>query len=160
MLKFRSMCVGVEQKGTGQYSFVDDPRVTKVDKILRATSIDELPQFINILRGDMSLIGFRPPLTYHPWTFDEYTEEQKRMFAIRPGITGWAQVNGRKEVEWHERINLNIWYVDNMSLVVDAKILFKIVFKILKNGDNVNHGVTVIPNGEYYDKYDETESAD
>ena len=114
--KFRSMCVGAEKIGTGQYSFSDDPRVTRVGKIIRATSLDELPQLINVLKGDMSFIGPRPPLTYHPWPVDEYTPEQLRMFEVRPGITGWAQVNGRKEVEWHERIRLNVWYVDNCSL--------------------------------------------
>ena len=96
--KFRSMCVGAEQMGTGQYSFKDDMRVTRVGKIIRATSIDELPQLFNILKGEMSLVGFRPPLTYHPWEYDKYTDEQKRMFDVRPGMNGWAQINGRKEV--------------------------------------------------------------
>lgn len=147
--KFRSMCVGAEQTGSGQYSFEGDPRVTKVGKFIRATSIDELPQLFNILKGDMSFIGPRPPLTYHPWEISEYTKEQLRMFEVRPGITGWAQVNGRKEVEWHERIRLNVWYVDNASLLLDIKILFLTFFKVLKNEDNQNHGVTVIPNSEY-----------
>lgn len=144
--KFRSMCVGAEQMGTGQYSFKDDMRVTRVGKIIRATSIDELPQLFNILKGEMSLVGFRPPLTYHPWPIDEYTREQLRMFKVRPGITGWAQVNGRKGVEWHERIKLNIYYVDHCSLWLDIKILFMTVLKVLKNEDNINHGVTVDPN--------------
>ena len=95
-LKFRSMCVGAEHTGSGVYSGKDDTRVTRLGRILRATSIDELPQLINILKGDMSLIGPRPPLTYHPWPYEEYTEQQKRMFEVRPGITGWAQINGRK----------------------------------------------------------------
>lgn len=151
--KFRSMCVGAEQMGTGQYSFSGDPRVTRVGKILRATSLDELPQLINILKGDMSFIGPRPPLTYHPWELSEYTEEQLRMFEVRPGITGWAQVNGRKEVEWHERIRLNVWYVDNCSLLLDIKIFFLTLLKVVKNEDNMNHGVTVI-------KEDEEESVD
>ncbi len=141
--KFRSMCVGAEQIGTGQYSFADDPRVTKVGRFIRATSIDELPQLVNILKGDMSFVGPRPPLTYHPWDISEYTEEQFHMFDVRPGITGWAQVHGRKEVEWHERIRLNVWYVNNVSLLLDIKILFMTVAKVLKNEDNVNVGVTV-----------------
>ena len=87
-LKFRSMCVGAEHTGSGVYSGKNDARVTRLGRILRATSIDELPQLINILRGDMSLIGPRPPLTYHPWPYEEYTEQQKRMFEVRPGITG------------------------------------------------------------------------
>lgn len=147
--KFRSMCVGAEQTGTGQYSFSGDPRVTRVGKFIRATSIDELPQLVNVLKGEMSFVGPRPPLTYHPWELGEYTDEQFRMFEVRPGITGWAQVNGRKEVEWHERIRLNVWYVDHISLLLDIKIIFLTFFKVLKNEDNQNHGVTVIPNDEY-----------
>ena len=142
--KFRSMCVGAEQKGSGVYSGKGDARVTKVGKILRATSLDELPQFFNLLKGDMSLVGPRPPLTYHPWTWDKYTEEQKRMFEVRPGITGWAQINGRKEVEWDKRIKLNIWYVDHISMWLDIKILFKTVFKVFSNADNENTGATVV----------------
>lgn len=141
--KFRSMCENAEHMGTGQYSFADDMRVTKVGKILRATSIDELPQLVNILKGEMSFIGPRPPLTYHPWNISEYTDEQLRMFEVRPGITGWAQVNGRKHTEWHERIRLNVYYVDNMSLFLDIKILFMTVFSVLKNKDNVNVTETV-----------------
>lgn len=144
--KFRSMCVGAEQTGTGQYSFEGDPRVTKVGKFIRATSLDELPQLINILKGEMSFVGPRPPLTYHPWELSEYTDEQLRMFEVRPGITGWAQVNGRKEVEWHQRIKLNVYYVDHCSLLLDIKIIFLTFVKVIKNENNVNHGVTVDPN--------------
>ena len=143
MYKFRSMVVGAEQTGSGVYSGKDDARVTKVGKIIRATSIDELPQMINILKGDMSLIGPRPPLTYHPWPIEDYTEQQRRMFEVRPGITGWAQVNGRKEVEWHKRIELNVWYVDHISFLLDIKILFMTVFKVVTNADNENSGATV-----------------
>lgn len=142
--KFRSMCVGAEQTGSGVYSGKGDARVTKVGKILRATSLDELPQFFNLLKGDMSLVGPRPPLTYHPWTWDKYTDEQKRMFDVRPGITGWAQVNGRKDVEWNKRIKLNVWYVDHVSLWLDIKILFMTVFKVFSNADNENKGATVV----------------
>ncbi|MBQ8302260.1 MAG: sugar transferase [Clostridia bacterium] len=141
--KFRSMCVNAEHTGTGVYSEKGDARVTRVGRILRATSIDELPQLINILSGDMSFIGPRPPLTYHPWPIEEYTEEQLRMFEVRPGITGWAQVNGRKNVEWNRRIQLNVWYVDNLSMWLDIKIAFMTVFKVLANADNVSEGTTV-----------------
>ena len=141
--KFRSMCENAEQMGTGQYSFAGDMRVTRVGKIIRATSIDELPQLINVLKGEMSLIGFRPPLTYHPWPLEEYTDEQLRMFEARPGITGWAQVHGRKDVEWHERIRLNIYYIDHMSLWIDIKILFLTFINVFMNKDNVNVTVTV-----------------
>lgn len=139
--KFRSMCVGAEKGGV--YSDNNDKRVTKVGNILRKTSIDELPQAINILKGDMSFVGPRPPLTYHPWPIDQYTDEQRRMFNVRPGITGWAQVNGRKAVEWNRRIELNNWYVDNVSFWLDIKICFMTVFKVFTNADNENVGETV-----------------
>ena len=141
--KFRSMCVGAENMEGGVYSGKGDSRVTKVGKILRATSLDELPQFFNLLKGDMSLVGPRPPLTYHPWPWEQYTDEQRRMFDVRPGITGWAQVNGRKAVEWNSRIELNVWYVENVSLWLDIKILFLTVFKVLSNADNENTEATV-----------------
>ena len=144
ILKFRSMCVGAEHTGSGVYSGKGDARVTKVGRIIRATSIDELPQCINILRGDMALIGPRPPLTYHPWPYEEYTEEQKRMFEVRPGITGWAQVNGRKDVEWNKRIQLNVWYVDHVSFLLDIKIFFMTIFKVATNADNENVKETVV----------------
>ena len=141
--KFRSMCVGAEKTGSGVYSGKGDARVTRIGKILRATSIDELPQLLNILKGEMSFVGPRPPLTYHPWKYEEYTDFQKRIFEVRPGITGWAQVNGRKDVEWHKRIELNVWYVDHMSLLLDIKIMFMTAFKVLTNADNENSGATV-----------------
>lgn len=142
-LKFRSMCVGAEHTGTGVYSEKGDARVTRLGRILRATSIDELPQLINVLKGDMSLIGPRPPLTYHPWTLEEYTPQQRRMFEVRPGITGWAQINGRKSVEWNHRIELNVWYVDNVSFLLDLKIFFLTIYKVFRNADNENIGATV-----------------
>ena len=143
ILKFRSMKVGAEKTGSGVYSGKGDPRVTKVGKFIRATSIDELPQLINILKGDMALIGPRPPLTYHPWKWEEYTDEQKRMFEVRPGITGWAQTHGRKDVEWHKRIELNVWYVDHISFGLDFKIFWLTILKIFTNADNENKGETV-----------------
>ena len=118
--KFRSMVVNAEKTGSGVYSAKGDPRVTKVGRILRATSIDELPQLLNILKGDMALIGPRPPLTYHPWPIEEYTEAQRHMFDVRPGITGWAQTHGRKDVEWHRRIELNVWYVEHVRFWLDV----------------------------------------
>lgn len=143
MYKFRSMCIDAEHTGSGVYSEAGDPRVTRVGKIIRATSIDELPQLVNILKGDMSIVGPRPPLTYHPWPIEEYTEQQRHMFDVRPGVTGWAQVNGRKDVEWHKRIEMNVWYTEHMSLWLDLKILFMTVFKVLTNADNVNEGATL-----------------
>lgn len=142
ILKFRSMRVGAEKTGSGVYSDNNDPRVTKVGKLIRATSLDELPQLFNMLMGDMSLIGPRPPLTYHPWPIDQYDVEQKRMFDVRPGLTGWAQIHGRKAVEWHERIKLNVWYVDHMSFTLDLKIFFSTFIKVLAQEGNENMGKT------------------
>lgn len=136
--KFRSMCVGAEKQGSGVYSYKGDSRITRVGKIIRATSIDELPQLVNILKGDMALIGPRPALTYHPWLFDQYTEYQKHMFDVLPGVTGWAQVHGRKEVPWPERIELNVWYAKNMSLMLDIKICFMTIYKVVANTNNEN----------------------
>lgn len=143
MLKFRSMVVNAEHTGSGVYSGKGDARVTRVGKFIRATSLDELPQLINVLRGDMSLIGPRPPLTYHPWTVDKYTEEQFHMFDVRPGFSGWAQVHGRKEVEWYHRIELNVWYVQHVRFLLDVKIFFMTIYKVLKNEDNENTGETL-----------------
>ena len=141
--KFRSMTVGAEHTGSGVYSGKDDPRVTAVGKFIRKTSIDELPQCMNVIKGDMAIVGPRPPLTYHPWPIEQYTEEQFHMFDVRPGITGWAQVHGRKSVEWHERIKMNVWYAQHVSLALDIRILFMTVFKVLRNEDNENTGATV-----------------
>ena len=139
--KFRSMKVGAEKSDV--YSDNKDPRVTGIGKFIRATSIDELPQLFNILKGDMALIGPRPPLTYHPWKWEEYSDFQRRMFEVRPGITGWAQTHGRKDVEWNKRIELNVWYVDHVSFGLDFKIFWLTILKILTNADNENKGETV-----------------
>ena len=146
MLKFRSMCVGAEKTGSGVYSGKGDSRVTHVGKFIRATSLDELPQLFNVLRGEMSLLGPRAPLTYHPWPLEEYTEEQRHMFDVRPGFSGWAQVHGRKDVEWHHRIELNVWYVRHVRFTLDAKIFFMTIFKVLTNADNENTGETLKKN--------------
>ena len=138
MYKFRSMCVDAERMGQGVYSDRRDTRVTRVGRFLRATSLDELPQAINVLKGDMSFIGPRPPLTYHPWPIEDYTPEQRRMFDVRPGITGWAQIHGRKAIGWDERIELSVYYVDHLSFWLDAKIFFLTIPKVLSNADNEN----------------------
>ncbi|GAA0182409.1 sugar transferase [Clostridium sediminicola] len=139
--KFRSMCVGAEKGGV--YETKGDTRVTKIGKFIRKTSIDELAQFVNIIKGDMSIIGPRPTLTYHPWPFEEYTEEQKKRFSIRPGVTGWAQINGRKDITWDIRIEYDVEYVNNLSFSFDVKIFFKTIIKVLCMQDNVNVGETV-----------------
>lgn len=143
MYKFRSMVVGAEKKGTGVYSGKNDSRVTKVGKFIRATSIDELPQLVNIIKGDMSIIGPRPVLTYHPWPYEEYTKEQLKRFEVRPGVTGWAQVNGRKDVEWHKRIELDIEYIEKLSFILDLKIFFKTIANVILMKDNLNVESTV-----------------
>ena len=143
MLKLRSMKVNAEHTGSGVYSRPGDPRVTRVGRVLRATSLDELIQAVHRVGGKMSLIGPRPPLTYHPWPIEAYTAEQRHMFDVRPGITGWAQVHGRKGVEWHKRIEMNCWYARHVSFSLDAKIFFMTIGKVFRNADNVNTGVTV-----------------
>jgi sugar transferase EpsL len=143
MYKFRTMKVGAEHTGTGVYSDDNDPRVTRLGRFLRAASLDELPQLINLAKGDMALIGFRSPLTYHPWPLSEYTKEQKKMFLLKPGITGWAQVHGRRTVEWHDRIRMNNWYADHVSFFLDLRIFFMTIFKVIENKDNENIGETV-----------------
>ena len=137
MYKFRTMCVNAEQQGTGAYSFENDPRITKVGAILRKLSLDELPQLFNILKGDMSFIGPRPILTYHPCKYEEYTDEEKTVFTVRPGITGWAQVNGRNTVDWIQRFELNEWYVKNVSLVLDMKIFVKTIIQVFSRKEVV-----------------------
>jgi lipopolysaccharide/colanic/teichoic acid biosynthesis glycosyltransferase len=141
--KFRTMADHSEHTGSGVYSDRNDSRVTKVGRVLRAAALDELPQLWNILRGDMSFIGPRPPLTYHPWPIDQYSEEQLRMFRVRPGITGWAQSHGRRELEWHERLRLNVWYADHVSFALDLKIIFLTVGVLFTGKGNENKGATV-----------------
>lgn len=143
VFKFRSMVTGAEKMGSGQYSFKGDPRVTKVGHLIRLTSIDELPQLFNILLGDMSWIGPRPPLVYHPCRYEEYSEQDKRRFTVRPGITGWAQVNGRKEIDWKKRIAYDLEYVDKVSLLFDLRIALTTVGKLLMMSDNINVDKTV-----------------
>lgn len=142
--KFRSMCVGAEKMGSGQYSFKGDSRVTRIGKIIRTLSIDELPQLVNIIKGDMSLIGPRPVLTYHPWKFNEYSNEQKKRFTVRPGVTGLAQINGRKALDWNARIKFDIYYTENLSLLLDIDIFFKTIIKIICASNNENTKETII----------------
>jgi undecaprenyl phosphate N,N'-diacetylbacillosamine 1-phosphate transferase len=142
LFKFRSMRVGAEKEGV--YETKGDKRVTRLGRLIRKYSIDELPQLINIIKGEMSIIGPRPVLTYHPWPYEEYTDEQKKRFSVRPGVTGWAQVNGRKDVEWNKRIKYDVEYVENVSFVFDLKIFLKTVVSVLTGKDNVNIGETAV----------------
>ncbi len=122
VLKLRSMVVGAEKLGAGYAVDQGDRRITRVGRILRRTSIDELPQLWNILRGDMSVIGPRPTLRYQ---VEQYDERQWRRLEIRLGLTGWAQVQGRASLPWAERIDLDVWYVDHRSPRVDLEILLR-----------------------------------
>ena len=122
LLKLRTMVVGAEQKGAGYAVAVGDSRITKVGAFLRRTSLDELPQLWNVVRGDMSLIGPRPTLRYQ---VEQYDERQRRRLEILPGITGWAQVHGRATLPWEERIVLDLWYVDHRSWMTDLLILLR-----------------------------------
>jgi lipopolysaccharide/colanic/teichoic acid biosynthesis glycosyltransferase len=122
LLKLRTMVVGAESRGAGWAVNRGDPRITRVGRVLRRLSIDELPQLWNVVRGDMSLIGPRPTLRYQ---VERYTERQRRRLDVRPGITGWAQINGRAGLPWNERIELDVWYVENRSWRVDLQILLR-----------------------------------
>jgi lipopolysaccharide/colanic/teichoic acid biosynthesis glycosyltransferase len=122
LLKLRTMVVGAEQQGAGWAVNVGDPRITRVGRLLRRLSLDELPQFWNVLRGDMSLIGPRPTLRYQ---VDQYTPRQRRRLEVKPGLTGWAQIQGRAALPWEERIELDVWYVDHRSPWLDLKILLR-----------------------------------
>lgn len=130
--KFRTMIENAEKMGSGLFTFENDPRITKVGKFLRKTSLDELPQLFNVLKGDMSFVGPRPPVPFYPKKWEEYTVYEKKRFSVKPGITGWAQVNGRNEIDWSERIKLDVWYVDNWSLILDLKIILKSIKVVLK----------------------------
>ncbi len=120
LLKLRTMVVGAETLGAGYAVEKGDPRITRAGRLLRRLSIDELPQLWNVVRGDMSVIGPRPTLAYQ---VERYTPRQRRRLEVRPGLTGWAQIHGRATLPWQERIELDVWYVDNRSLPLDLKIL-------------------------------------
>jgi len=122
LLKLRTMVVGAEKEGAGFAVDRGDSRITRIGRILRRTSIDELPQLWNVVRGEMSLIGPRPTLRYQ---VDTYTDRQRRRLDVRPGLTGWAQVNGRASLPWEERIELDVWYVEHRSPRVDLRILLR-----------------------------------
>ena len=120
LLKLRTMVVGADRQGAGWAVDRGDPRITRAGSILRRLSIDELPQLWNVLRGEMSLVGPRPTLAYQ---VERYTPRQRRRLEVTPGLTGWAQVNGRASLPWDERIELDVWYVEHRSLWLDLKIL-------------------------------------
>ena len=122
LLKLRSMVVDAERQGAGYAVDRGDSRITRVGRFLRRTSIDELPQLWNVVRGDMSVIGPRPTLQYQ---VERYTERQRRRLDVRPGLTGWAQIHGRAALPWEDRIELDVWYVEHRSPRVDLMILLR-----------------------------------
>lgn len=140
VIKFKSM---TDERDSSGELLPDSKRLTSVGRLVRATSIDELPQLFNVLKGDMALIGPRPLL---PRYLGYYTEREKLRHTVRPGITGWAQVNGRNNLTWNERLELDVWYVENCSMLLDLKIIFKTMKNVLTRKD-----VTVIVEGEFLD---------
>ena len=130
--KLRTMVSGAEHIGSGLVVDAGDDRITRVGAFLRRTSLDELPNLINVLRGEMSLVGPRPTVQVQ---VDRYTPRQRGRLAARPGITGWAQVNGRASLPWHERIELDLWYLEHASLRLDLEILIRTARMVLGGGD-------------------------
>jgi lipopolysaccharide/colanic/teichoic acid biosynthesis glycosyltransferase len=122
--KLRTMVPGAEAMGAGIYVVEGDPRITRTGRLLRRFSLDELPNLVNVLRGQMAIVGPRPTVQEQ---VDRYTERQRRRLEVRPGITGWAQINGRASLPWPERIELDVWYVEHRSLRLDLRILARTV---------------------------------
>ena len=136
VLKLRTMVAGAESIGAGLAVNEGDPRITRVGALLRRTSLDELPNLLNVLRGEMAIIGPRPTV---PVQVDRYTERQRGRLAVRPGITGWAQVNGRTSLPWAQRIELDLWYIEHRSWRLDLRILARTVRMVL-GGDGLYKG--------------------
>ncbi|NLC67992.1 MAG: sugar transferase [Clostridiaceae bacterium] len=133
IIKFRTMVVNAEKIGDGLIvKSENDNRITSIGRFLRATSLDELPQLFNVLKGDMSLVGPRPPVPYHPYKYENYNCFQKRRFEMRPGMTGLAQVTVRNSVPWDDRILIDVEYIDKFSIWLDIKILLKTILKITR----------------------------
>ena len=131
--KLRTMVSGAEHMGAGLYIEADDARITRTGALLRRFSLDELPNLVNVLRGEMSVVGPRPTVAVQ---VDRYTPHQRRRLEVKPGITGWAQVNGRASISWPERIELDIWYVDHRSVRLDLRIMARTV-KLLATGQGL-----------------------
>ena len=139
MYKFRTM---TNESDKNETLLSDEARLTKFGKFLRSTSLDELPSLWNVLKGDMSLVGPRPLLVeYLPL----YSEKQSRRHEVKPGITGWAQVNGRNAISWDEKFDLDVWYVDNQSIWLDIKILWLTVKKVIARKDVTPEGLEIMP---------------
>jgi len=134
--KFRSMVVNAEESGDGLFNYENDPRVTKVGSFIRNTSLDEIPQFINIFVGDMTFVGPRPPVSYELGDYSDYSDELKKSFSVRPGVTGLAQVNGRNELNWNQKTVFNLLYLEKYNkygVLFDFYILMLTAIKVIKN---------------------------
>jgi lipopolysaccharide/colanic/teichoic acid biosynthesis glycosyltransferase len=136
VLKLRTMVTGAEHMGAGLAVSEGDTRITRVGRLLRRTSLDEVPNLVNVLRGEMAIVGPRPTV---PVQVDRYTERQRGRLAVKPGITGWAQVNGRTELPWDERIELDLWYIEHRSWRLDLRILWRTARMVL-GGDGLYRG--------------------
>jgi len=132
--KFRTMVVGAVDQGLGYNVTQDDPRITKVGRFLRSWGLDELPQLINVLRGEMSIVGPRPTLEYQ---VEEYDDFQRDRLLVKPGITGWALIHGRNLLTWEERIKYDVWYVDHWSIVLDLWIMLRTIWVVLIKREGV-----------------------
>jgi undecaprenyl phosphate N,N'-diacetylbacillosamine 1-phosphate transferase len=140
ILKFRTMVVNAEKIGTGLFVKTEsDNRITKVGKLLRATSLDELPQLWNVVTGDMSLVGPRPPVPHHPYKYEDYNDFQRKRFGMKPGMTGLTQVTVRNSVSWDERIPIDVEYIEKFNIWLDIKILFKTLQKLFKRESIYTH---------------------
>lgn len=140
IVKFKTMN---DKKDADGNLLSDAQRLTKIGSFVRKTSLDEIPQLLNVLKGDMSLIGPRPLLVHY---LDLYSEFQNRRHEVKPGITGWAQVNGRNAISWEKKFELDVWYVDHISFVLDVKILFKTILKVVQSeGINAADAATIEP---------------
>ena len=135
ILKFRTMKEEAEKDGVPQLAEKEDSRLTPFGGWLRKHHLDELPQLWNVLRGDMAFIGPRPILTYHPCKYEEYSDEEKTVFTVRPGISGWAQVNGRNNISWKKKFEYDVYYVDHIGPMMDIKVFFTTIKKVLMRAD-------------------------
>lgn len=136
IFKFRSMIVDAEKQGTGLFNYANDPRVTKLGKFIRSTSLDELPQLFNVLKGEMSFVGPRPPVYYELGNYKDFDGNLKKRFSVKPGVTGYAQINGRNEISWDEKIIFDNKYIEDFykwGILLDLKIIIITVVKVFKN---------------------------
>lgn len=156
MFKFRSMVVGAEKEGPGLFNYRGDPRVTKVGRFLRNTSIDELPQLINIMKGDMSIVGPRPCVVYELGDFDSLNKRYKKRFCVKAGLTGLAQVKGRNDISWDEKVGYDNQYVDaflKIGIIEDIKIIILSIIKVFKKEkiyeNKVDESMTDVESAKY-----------